>query len=224
MKALILFDGSKTSQFCLKVACQDAFAANAAQAGKSGQIKSVEALLVTAESAFYDDVITNQVRVYKNRGQLLLDQGIKELERFGEFDLISGRVIQSNQANLTQVLIDQANAWQATTIYMAMDEQRTTSQLPPLKKESAWLSWLGLKRNQSDFQGEFQVNPETPLNTSQIKVKQLLEQSQCRVVLVNTEGVAMRLTYCPPATKPALPERAAVIIGKSNVRRVSKVS
>jgi hypothetical protein len=58
-----------------------------------------------------------------------LDQGLKELERYGEFDFISGRLIQSNPANLTQVMIDQANDWQATTIYVAMEEQRTTFQL-----------------------------------------------------------------------------------------------
>lgn len=218
MKALILFDGSKTSELCLKAACQDAFALNIAQAEKSGQNQPIEAMLLTAESDYFDDIVTNQVRIYKNRGQLLLDQGLKELECCGEFDTITGRLIQSNQANLTQVLIDQANAWQATTIYLAMDEQSLANNNSTPQKQPAWLSWLGFKsKPDNSWPGEFQVPAETPLTTSQVRVKQVLEQTHCRVVLINAAGVAMRLTYYPPATRPALQERMNEKAGKSKV-------
>src|SRR5689334_17842054 len=102
-------------------------------------------LISVALLANYNEGGVKPASLSRRQPNGVLPEGVKELERYGEFDFISAEIISCALDKLTEVLLDRAKEWKATSIYVALDEEKNISEIQPTKKESGWLSWLGFK-------------------------------------------------------------------------------
>ncbi|MBN9387103.1 MAG: hypothetical protein J0I20_03540 [Chloroflexi bacterium] len=204
MKALILFDGSSSSFTCLKVACEDATALVESQCGQAGTLELNEALLLLVKVSGDYQPSAGKPCAGPDPARLLLEHGIRKLECSGEFDNVTAEIIVCPTNNLTEVIQDRAREWKATTIYLALDPTIT-----PVTTRIGWWQRYGLKLGGNKNRVEPALfRPQTPLTTAQVRVKQLLENSGGRIVVVDNAGVPMRLSYYPPTHHSALFQRS----------------
>lgn len=212
MRALILFDGSLTNRLCLEAAYQDARNTLTTTSTQPLAVRAqpTEALLVSIERPQAGEMAFGNPRT-SGQPQLrrVLEAGVRRLETLGVFDKVTGEIIVCPLENLTGVLQDRAKEWKATAIYISIDQDRDkktpvtpiTSQ--PAKGWQNWRTWLGFDHPKPALPQTALAVPGVSLNTTRVNVKQLLEQSRCRVVLIDAEGIATKLSYYPPASQTA---------------------
>jgi hypothetical protein len=201
MRAIILFDGSRTSELSLQAACRDAYQVWHTSNGQPSQ--PLEALVITFEAITAANLTEPLTTRSQSHARLLLEQAVNNLEGCGEFDKISGEVIHCAPAELTQVLIDRAREWQSDSVYLPLKSRSTI--LPASTKQArvSWLGRLGLGARPEAQPQALELNPHQTLSTPQIEITRLMEQAQCRIVLTDAEGIAMKLHYVPAASSAA---------------------
>lgn len=208
MRALILFDGSATGYLSLQAACEDARRLYAAGTGGDAPPEPIEALLISMEITALSGFGGPLSRAGQAGPKYMLEHGVRELEQSGAFDRVAGEILVCQAANLTNVLQDRAKEWKATTIYIAVDEPVKGERQHSDQKQTGWRRVLGINPKPVLVS----VQPTSPLTTTQVKVKQLMEQTTCKIVLVNAAGTAMRLSYFAPTSRKAAPALAAAPI------------
>lgn len=210
MRAIILFDGSCTSQLSLKAACHDAYQVWHTKHGQPSQ--AMEALVITFEAVSVADLMQPDSIRSQGHARLLLEQAVNTLEGYGEFDKISGEVIHCSQAELTQVVIDRAREWQADSVYLPLKSKQPILPASVKPSKSGWLRRLGIGAKIEKQPQILEANPKETLSTSEVEIRQLMEQAHCRIVLTDAEGVTMKLHYVPPVSarsfQPARSEKS----------------
>ncbi len=192
MKALILFDGTPTSYLNLQAACQDAYRLQQRSHTPTQTVYN-EALVIAFECLA--DKTGRPEMEYRRQVTEVLQQAIKRLERCGEFDKIEGEVIQCCSWDLTGVIVQRASEWKADVIYLAIADKEAQPALAP--KELGWRRWLGIKAVVQSAERTYV--PRSALNSQQVEVKRLLERTNSKVVLTNSDGAAMRVHYINPS-------------------------
>ena len=203
MRSLILFDGSRNSQLSLLNACQDAYD-RAARLAPDEQPETNEVLVLV----FEDMAAASELPEGRNELFSLLEKAVQRLECCGDFFNIRGEIVQCREAEVTNVLTARAKEWKAESIYFPVA-------FDPDQAERPRRQWFGFGRK---IEVQEVAQPQNiPAFTSEIfDMSQILENSECRIVLTNQHGIATRLYCVKPAarrvtflaTHTALPARS----------------
>ena len=193
MKALILFDGSRSSQLSLLTACEDA---HRRARSDTAQLETDQVLVLTFEKP---TAYPQENNGGADQLAAMLEQAIKRLECCGEFIRINAEVIRCHPSEVTSVLIERAREWKTEALYLPVTSKNTE----PVKSHTGW--WANWRKQSAKPTSTWlEPGPTTlAISASRFQTSLLMQEAQCKLVLVDEEGTATRLRFCQPVGKPA---------------------
>jgi hypothetical protein len=200
MRILLCFDGSQAGLGNLRVACADLL---------KNQVDKVAVLVSMFVTSANEPV---QLEFYEDNtfaNEQLLDFAIALVQSYG-FQNVSGELAcLSYTTDLVANLAKQAQAWQATVIYVPNPHLGRLFSIQDVQKRNLWQAFL---HNFARFSSpptlkKPLINPLISL--ALLEVDELLQLTKTQVVLTAPSGVEMRLT-CQKATQSLSVTKAAL--------------
>jgi hypothetical protein len=181
MKALILFDGSKSSIRILQVACQDA-----------RQLETAPNNLIVAVLGLvpYGIDLKTGLAEYEKQADALFFQASQYVQG-GEYNKVSGEIILCRENKVTEVLAEYFNEYQLDIIYMPAPSTYTISTFSPTNHNS-FFAKIFRKSKKLESQPET-ISGGKPI-AELIYPGELVKTITGKVVLNTAEGIVTRLS------------------------------